>query len=210
MNYLNTSTGHAAAYNLNAGATALTLWTPGDAGYDASNLYRNGNAYYFLPSENDFYKAAYYDPNKAGGAGYWLYATGSNTIPTPVGSGTGAGTAVYRQSFPQGPAAVDNAGGLSPYGTMGQSGNVYEWLESAADGSNDISSEYRELRSGMWFNTENSLLSSNRIGNAPSNSDITWGFRVASVQIVPEPSSAILLIGSGLMCLARRRPGSSR
>ena len=69
----------------------MTLWTPGDAGYDASNLFRNRNAFYFLPSENEFYKAAYFDPNKPGGAGYWLYATGSDTAPTPVTGATATG-----------------------------------------------------------------------------------------------------------------------
>ena len=39
-------------------------------------------ATYFIPSENEYYKAAYYDPTLNGGAGgYWLYPTKSNTTP---------------------------------------------------------------------------------------------------------------------------------
>jgi len=209
VNYLNTSTAHAKAYNLNAGATTLTLWTPSDAGYDASNLYRNKDAYYFLPSENEYYKAAYYDPNKAGGAGYWLYATGSNTIPTAVASGTAAGTAVYNSVVSQ-PAAVNSAGGLSPYGTMGQTGNVFEWMESAFTAPNDSSSEGRALRGGAWYTAESFLRSSTglnyRTSVSPLNPDNTIGFRVASV---PEPSCVVLMLGSGLIFLARRRRGSS-
>ena len=210
VNYLNTSTAHAKAYNLNAGATTLTLWTPSDAGYDASNLYRNKDAYYFLPSENEYYKAAYYDPNKAVVAGYWLYATGSNTIPTAVASGTTAGTAVYGGGTVVAPAAVDQSGGLSPYGTRGQSGNVFEWMESAFTAPNDSSSEGRALRGGAWYTAESFLRSSTgsnyRTSVSPPNSDSTIGFRVASV---PEPSCVVLMLGSGLIFLARRRRGSS-
>lgn len=54
-----------------------------DPGYDASNQYRNSLAKYVLPSFNEWYKAAYYDPNKPAG-GYWIYPTGSDTAPTLV------------------------------------------------------------------------------------------------------------------------------
>ena len=206
VNWLNTSTGHPLAYNLNAGATALTLWTPSDAGYDATNLFRNSNAYYFLPSENQYYKAAYYDPNKAGGAGYWQYATGSNTAPTAVASGTAAGTAVYGGGAVVAPAAVDQSGGLSPYGTMGQTGNVFEWMESATDGVNDVSSENRAIRGGGWTNPASVLQSSLRLNDPPATTFSNFGFRVASV---PEPSSTVLAIAPCLMFLARRRRARS-
>lgn len=40
------------------------------------------NATVFLPTENEYYKAAYYDPTKNGGAGgYWQYGTRSDTAP---------------------------------------------------------------------------------------------------------------------------------
>ncbi len=59
VNFLNTSTGHQAAYQINAGVTALTLWSSGDAWQlDGENLYRHKDAYYFLPSEDEWYKAA--------------------------------------------------------------------------------------------------------------------------------------------------------
>jgi hypothetical protein len=84
-----------------------------------------------LPSEHEWYKAAYYS---GGGTTYFDHATGSDVIPTAVASGTGAGTAVYLQSFAAGPAAITEAGGLSAYGKMGQNGNVLEWHESASSG----------------------------------------------------------------------------
>jgi formylglycine-generating enzyme len=202
VNWLNTSTGRPAAYQLDTGNTTLTLWSSGQAWQaGGENLYRNKDAYYFLPSENEWYKAAYHQ-NTGVNADYWDYATGSNTAPTAVASGTTAGTAVY--NFPNSsPAAVNNDGGLSAYGTMGQNGNVYEWAESAYDGINNSSSEDREIRGGAWNFPEGYLRSSDRyVSFAPSSSANNVGFRVASV---PEPTSTVLMISAGLLALARRR-----
>ncbi len=199
-NWLNTSTGHQAAYQIDAGLTALTPWTLSDAGYDASNLYRNSNAYYFLPSEDEWYKAAYHQ-NDGVTANYWDYATASNTAPTAVASGTAPGTAVYNM-VASAPAAVNNAGGLSAYGTMGQNGNMFEWMESASDGENDSSSEGRAERDTSYLGPEIGLRSSSRGSRTPTFSGNFSGFRVASV---PEPSCAMLIIGSGFVLLAPRR-----
>ena len=200
VNWLNTSTGRPAAYQLNGTNTLLTLWSSGQAWQaGGENLYRHKDAYYFLPSENEWYKAAYHQ-NDGVTANYWDYATGSNSIPTAVASGTGAGTAVYNGQ--PGPVDVNNDGGLSPYGTRGQNGNVFEWNESALDGINNSPSENRELRGGYWTNTESFLRASVRSSNSPSFSVDNVGFRVASV---PEPSSTVLMLSAGVLALARRR-----
>ena len=199
VNFLNTSTGHQAAYQINAGVTALTLWSSAQAWQlDGENLYRHKDAFYFLPSEDEWYKSAYHK-NDGVTANYWDYATGSNSIPTAVASGTGAGTAVYNEQ--SAPTAVDNDGGLSAYGTRGQSGNVFEWNESAFDGLNDFSGEGRAVRGGTWYDSELFLSPSVRGSFTAAFEDFYVGFRVASV---PEPSCAMLMIGSGLMLLARR------
>ncbi len=63
VNWLNTSTGHMPAYKIDNGdSPVFELWEPADLGYDANNLYRNKLAKYFLPSVDEWYKAAYYDP----------------------------------------------------------------------------------------------------------------------------------------------------
>ncbi len=135
-------------------------------------------------------------------ANYWDYATGSNSVPNATSGGTTPDSAVYSGSSP---TDVNNAGGLSAYGTMGQNGNVYEFLESAYDGVNDSSLEDRALRGGYWADTGGTLRSSWR--GAFSGPVGLSGFRVASV--VPEPSSAMLMLGSGLMFSLRRRRGSA-
>ena len=205
VNWLNTSQGFAAAYKFTlqpgaggyTGNENLVLWTVSDAGYDAGNLYRNTNARYVLPSENEWYKAAFYSGS---GTTYYDYATGSDTIPTAVASGTGAGTAVY--SGQPGPADITQAGGLSPYGTMGQDGNVWEWNESAFTAPNDSATEGRAFRGGYWDDSGGGLRASGRLTGAPSGGDAGVGFRVASV---PEPSSTMLILSASLVALARRR-----
>src|SRR5690349_21624657 len=58
VNWLNTSTGSVPAYKFDAGGN-FQLWQPLDPGYDATNLYRNKLATYFLPSVDEWHKAAY-------------------------------------------------------------------------------------------------------------------------------------------------------
>jgi formylglycine-generating enzyme required for sulfatase activity len=202
VNFLNTNSGKTAAYNLSWSepAWSMALWSSEQAWTaGGTNLYRNKDAFYFLPSENEWYKAAYFNPS---GGNYFDYPTGSDTAPTPVASGTNAGTAVYN-SVASVPAIVDSAGGLSPYGTMGQGGNVFEWSESAFDGSNTRSSENRTILGGCAWNPAQDLSSSSRSSFDPSREDGIIGFRVASV---PEPSTyALLALGAGVLMWARRR-----
>jgi hypothetical protein len=208
VNYLNTSQGYQSAYNFTTSGPNdnLTLWTSGQSGYNPSNPYRNSNAYYFLPSVDEWYKAAYYDPNKTGlgeSGGYWKYPTGSDSAPIEVIGGTSG--AVYKSIFGgyKYQAEVDNAGGLSPYGTMAQGGNMREWNENAFDLSNDSASEWREWRGGSSNDPIEALDSQNRYYYNPVVGFLDYGFRVASV---PEPSAlSLLAIGLGGMAVMRRR-----
>jgi formylglycine-generating enzyme required for sulfatase activity len=200
VNYLNTSQGYQAAYNFTTSGPKdnITLWGAGQ--YSGSNQYRHKDAYYFLPSMDEWYKAAYGSP----GGTWYDYATGSNSAPSAVANG--ASGAVYSQIFGQGPADITDAGGLSPYGTMAQNGNVWEWNESASDGSNNSPSENRELRGGSWIDNSVNLFAPNRNVVVPAYEIYNFGFRVASV---PEPSSGLLvLLGLSAVLRIRRKPGS--
>jgi hypothetical protein len=76
----------------------IQLWTADDAGFSLTNPFRNSLARFVLPSADEWYKAAYYDPNANGGVGGYLdYPTGSDMAPTAVSSGADVGTATYAQ-----------------------------------------------------------------------------------------------------------------
>jgi formylglycine-generating enzyme required for sulfatase activity len=155
-----------------------------------------------LPSFNEWYKAAYYNPTDST---YYDYANGSNTVPVAVASGTTASTAVYNQS--QGPADVDQAGGLSPYGVMGLNGNVWDWEESSIDLLNSTNISHRAIRGGQWMSTPIRLSSSSRdISFVPNNESNNIGFRVAMVEPIPEPSMMVIgtLFGLGGLMAKRR------
>jgi hypothetical protein len=200
VNWLNTSSGYQAAYNLNGSNTAMTLWTSGEAWQlGGENLYRHRDAVYFLPSDDEWYKSAYHK-NDGVTSNYWDYATGTNSIPAAVASGTSSGTAVFNQPTLQGPANVLSSGGLNAYGTRGQNGNVLEWQESATDGVNSDPSEER-IFSGAHWSTNNALNLRASGTDSPLASFTNVGFRVASI---PEPTAAVLLM-SGLFSLTARR-----
>jgi len=213
VNWLNTSTGGFAAYKFTTSGVNddIALWTAADTlDYDAANPYRSKRATYVLPSYNEWYKAAYYNPSNST---YYDFTNGSDTAPLAVASGTLDNTAVYGQTFTQGPADVDQSGGLSPYGVMGLGGNVYEWEESSFDLANSSGNSVRAARGGSWGDFSSFLLSSSARGNAgsPSNENIlAVGFRVASLSPsaspVPEPSTLVIgtLFGLGGL-LAKRR-----
>ena len=209
VNWLNTSTGGHAAYKYTTGGVNadIALWTVADTlDYDPLNPYRSKRATYVLPSYNEWYKAAYYDPSNST---YYDFPTGSDTDPTAVASGTTSGTAVYNGQ--SGPADVDQSGGLSPYGVMGLGGNVYEWEESSFDLANSSGSSSRGYRGGFWLGNSFDMSSSSRGNNSNSNGNIFLGFRVASLSssappAVPEPSMMVIgtLFGLGGLVAKRR------
>ncbi|MCX6872759.1 MAG: SUMF1/EgtB/PvdO family nonheme iron enzyme [Verrucomicrobia bacterium] len=164
----------------------------------------------WIPSESEWYKAAYYDPNKggAGVGGYWSYPTQSNTMTTNDIGVAGAancydanGYAVYTGSG-AGTWVITDVGAYgvnsdSAYGTNDQGGNVWEWNDAIISGSS------RGLRGGSWGSLDYTLQSSYRYGRNPSNEYDGFGFRVASV---PEPTSVVLaMVTSGMLLIRRKR-----
>jgi formylglycine-generating enzyme required for sulfatase activity len=182
VNWLNTSTGSTPAYKY-AGLN-FRLWEPGNAGYDPNNLFRNSLATYFLPSVDEWYKAAYYDPNRPGGAGYYDFPTGEDAGPEPPDGIDFPGDTIFTAVFfdggsNAGPNDITNVGLLSPYGTAGQGGNVYELHETESDLVNDSDWRSRVKRGGYWQTDSNSIATFLRSSTSPHRSIETNGFRVA-------------------------------
>ena len=178
------------------------------------SITRNVGATWFLPSEDEWYKAAYHQPSAQGGDAddYWLYPTASNSETTRAAanstgdiSNPGANVANYGLgadwNFQNGNVTtVGSAGPLSEsyYGTADQGGNVLEWNEALIEGS------ARGLRGGSFISgSASSLRSSFRSASSPTGLSGTFGFRVATV---PEPSTyALAAIGIiALLCVRRR------
>jgi sulfatase modifying factor 1 len=99
----------------------------------------------WIPSEDEWYKAAYYDPTK-GGSNYWKYATQSDTLAGNTigaansanyydGDYVGSGSSAIPTSNALTDVGAYGANSVSFYGTNDQGGNVWEWNE-AVIGSN--------------------------------------------------------------------------
>ena len=104
----------------------------GYKGTDGRRVKRNPGAKWFVPSEDEWYKSAYYDPDKVGGAGYWDYPTRSDSKPSRDVAASNA--ANYYDGNYLDPANYFTpigafANSPSAYGTFDQAGNVYEGTE---------------------------------------------------------------------------------
>ncbi len=171
---------------------------------------RNPGATYFIPAENEWYKASYYDPTLNGGAGgYWTYPTKSNTAPINTLPDTGNHANFYdyygtgNQGYTDPTNLLTPVGSFilspGPFGTYDMGGDVFQWEE-------DDFSNLRRDRGGSWGYPSYELTSSDHNDVNPTIESLSVGFRVASIE--PEPSSLALLLAGGSCLLAyvwRRR-----
>lgn len=171
---------------------AYTLVNYQEKGYVA----RNPSARFFIPSEDEWYKAAYYDPLKSGSNLYWNYPAKSDKPPrialestTPL-----APAANFQNLYKGNPAGVLTPVGAycsvtpannsaSYYGTCDQGGLLWEWTEAAYPspslGPNRI------VRGGSWGPGLTPLRKTIRrdygpMGEQPFYFDDDTGFRLAT------------------------------
>jgi formylglycine-generating enzyme required for sulfatase activity len=157
---------------------------------------RSVAATYFLPNEDEWYKAAFY---KGGGinAGYWTYATRSDSAPSNLLSTIGTNNINYLTTVYTDPTNFLTPvgtfqGSPGPYGTFDQGGDVYQWTETST-------SSYRILR-GSDFGDGLQFADSftyKVFGDPTSENDAT-GIRIAAT--VPEPNT-FALASIGVTCI---------
>ncbi len=183
------------AYDLNGATSTASLMI----------VMRNANATYWLPSEDEWYKAAYHKNDGVTG-NYFDYPNGSDILPSndlvSPDPGNNANFLLGTDDYTiGGPYYMTEVGefenSVSPYGTFDQGGNVWEWTEAAPTDS------ARGLRGSSWIKGPEWLAASARGYNDPAGEYRGAGFRVARV---PEPGSfTLMLCGVLAGCLWRYR-----
>ncbi|MFZ9936711.1 MAG: formylglycine-generating enzyme family protein [Luteolibacter sp.] len=149
----------------------------------------NAGAQVYIPTENEWYKAAYYN---GATSTYSLYPNGQNTITTADANYASSGS-TYVGTY---------SGDPSMYGTFDQGGNVWEWNDAVIDSS-------RGARGASWYTASGgALASSNRVNFVPSSEHFYLGFRLASASVsaIPEPGSAmgLMMLLSGALLMRRK------
>jgi formylglycine-generating enzyme required for sulfatase activity len=192
---------------------------------------REASARYVIPTRDEWYKAAFYDPTPGAGGGdnYWLYPMRTDAIPSsdqPPGSGapnpaiTGnfyrndsiangyndgyavTGSTTYSSSQNYLTDVGAYSMSSSYYGTFDQGGNHWEWDETVTHSGDP--DPLRGSNGGSWENFEQTLRAFGRFEYFPAQAVNNGGFRIAEV---PEPSTVAILLAAaaGLIRSGRTR-----
>jgi sulfatase modifying factor 1 len=137
-----------------AGGTETGAYTLVDF-QESGVVSRNSAARFWIPTEDQWYKAAYYDPTKPAANKYWSFPTRSDKPPRSalVADNAPAPAANFQNVY------LDNAAGVlapvgsypgsgSHYGTLDQGGSLWEWTASAYPDKKKGPSQI--VRGGSW------------------------------------------------------------
>jgi formylglycine-generating enzyme required for sulfatase activity len=159
---------------------------------------RNPGARYFLPTEDEWFKAAHYDPTRPGGRPYWTYPVCTDEPPDnrcPPGGPHSVNHVV--EYFCIGMPFVLTEVGAFPaarsyFGTQDQGGNVWEWTESwrvpksAMDWRANEAT--RVLRGGSATYTYIGVSAANADPGHPNHALAVYGGRMARRAVFPAPA----------------------
>jgi formylglycine-generating enzyme required for sulfatase activity len=163
--------------------------------YDATGELppRQADATVFLPSEDEFYKAAYYDPTKNGTGGYWAYGVQSDAVPVaeaPPGGSTSANARLEDKTYWQTETLFDDSvdhltevgaysSATSHYGLADTEGLLYQWTEGSRLA---YEKNFPVYRGGAWYYGSDSSGAGHRnLYSFPHAASYHWfGLRIAS------------------------------
>lgn len=151
---------------------------------------RKPDATWVIPSENEWYKAAYHKNDGVTG-NYWDYPTSSDSPPNnqlidpdpgnnatfyqgavwPDPSGYTIGSPYYRTKVGEFESSK------SPYGALDMAGNVWEWNETVIETPDG---PQRNFRGGSFTETVSNQHADDRITTYPTHESGTFGFRLAN------------------------------
>lgn len=143
-------------------------------GIDRDSAISTFGTIYVIPTEDEWYKAAYYTGN-----GYSLYAYGTDTSPA-------AGIDTNYEGPSNGQPWDVGTGTIEQNGTFDMMGNLIEWNETLIVPTT-IS---RGVRGGAFWSGNNTLISSYRAGNGNAYYEFyDVGFRIAFIPRLSPPSA---------------------
>jgi formylglycine-generating enzyme required for sulfatase activity len=181
---------------------------------------RNAGAVFWLVSEDEWHKAAYHDPDIDPESGwYWEFATGTDDPPIgelPAGGSNSANLCPFPKTEPGGPPSCEEgvsmgpgeptdvgayADSVSPWGTLDQTGNLWELLEDwVLDDRDPQNPQLKVILRGGVYNRGllDAAASARSDMNPEAVGTFAIGFRVGAVEAIPEPSSVSLRIAAAL------------
>jgi formylglycine-generating enzyme required for sulfatase activity len=177
---------------------------------------RSPGARYFIPTLDEWMKAAHYDPTKLNQdgtrGGWWEYSNGSNTpyvygppgvLVNGVPAQANAGWLLdYPGFFPSEVRVGSYPSVTSPWGLLDVAGGISEWTESIL--TRNIGDKFRYHDSSA-FGSSSTV--SDRIqsfgGDSPGLDASYLGLRIAAV--VPSPITSFPLVAGACVILRRRR-----
>lgn len=178
---------------------AYVLFGGSDVPTNAGEITRQAGARWWLPSEDEWYKSAYYDPTTGT---YFDFPTRSNSSPDNNVPSADSGNSTNLEislAFSNYPFTDVGAYTVSPgpFGTFDQAGNVAEWNET-------LFGDSRGLRGGSWQGPFEAGGADKSYPTLPLyNASADVGFRLATV--VPEPTSVVLLLSLFAMSICKWR-----
>jgi hypothetical protein len=178
------------------GTTETGTYTITSGGVDANSITRNPDRLFALPTEDEWYKAAYFDP---GSATYFATPAFSNGPITCAAPGSAPDTANCDDAVGDLTAVGAYTASASPNGTFDQGGNVWEWTE-------EIAGVNRRIRGGAFDSAPGDLeASASGLDDDPLDESADLGFRV-----VPEPDAMLSLVAGAAALLALGRASQRR
>ena len=159
------------SYTLNGATTDIDL-----------AVVRNATATWVIPTESEWYKAAFYDQTlNSGAGGYYANPFSNNAVPTSALPGSTPNTGNFQAAT--GPNSLTDVGAYtgsaSPSGAFDMGGNVWQWNETLSEPVPDL--VFRGHRGGSWAENSFYLGSYYQNGIIPTSERDDVGFRVAHV-----------------------------